>query len=86
MPRASTVVKLVLLTSALGVIGWIFYSVWEDTWYGSSSSGTGSHGGYYHSHGWFYGGGGYSGGSAPAPSGGITRGGFGGHAAVGGGE
>jgi hypothetical protein len=84
MPRASTVVKLVLLGSTLGLIGWAIYGLWDYPW----SGGSGHHGGgyYYRPHGWFYGGGGYSGGTGPAQSGGVTRGGFGAHGAVGGGE
>ena len=85
MPRASTVVKLVLLGSALGLIGWAVYSYWEAPWYG----GGGYRGGSYYggSHGWFYRGGGYAGGTRTAPSGGVTtRGGFGAHGAVGAGE
>ena len=84
MPRRSTVVKLVLLGSALGLIGWAIYSAWDTPW----SGGSGHRGGYYfRPAGWFYGGGGYSGSSGPTQGGGVTtRGGFGAHGAVGGGE
>jgi hypothetical protein len=84
MPRASTVVKLVLLGSAVGLIGWGIYSLWDYPW----SGGSGHHGGgwYYGSHGWFYGGGGTSGSSGPAQGGSVARGGFGAYGAVGGGE
>jgi hypothetical protein len=82
MPRASTVVKLVLLGSTLALIGLCVYATWEDGWFGAR----GYHGGYYQSHGWFYSGGGYSGSSPTAPSGVTTRGGFGGSGFAGGGE
>ena len=85
MPRASSVVKLVLLGSALGLIGWTIYSFWDAPW---SGDGGGGRGGYYGGpHVWFYSRGGYAGGMRTASGGGLTsRGGFGAHGAVGAGE
>jgi hypothetical protein len=78
MSRASNVITLVLLGSALALIGWSCYEALED------SDGQGRH--TYRGHGshfWFWGGGGRSwgtssgGGSAPSSSSGTVHGGFG---------
>jgi hypothetical protein len=77
MPRASTVIKLVLLGSALGLVGWGAWYFWDDIWDTSTSRGYRytSRGGVYH------GSGGYSGRSAAQSF--TSRGGFGGHGSVG---
>jgi hypothetical protein len=85
MPRASTVVTLVLLGSALAYIGWSWYNADQD----DKKDGQRSHGGYHGGHAWFWGvGRGYSGGSSSAPgapsapASGTVRGGFGGTGAA----
>jgi hypothetical protein len=85
MTRASKVITLVLLGSALALIGWACYQAYEDA---DGTHPATSHTTHFGHSFWFWGGGGsYSGGSAPHSSSGTVRGGFGGtgaSAAVGG--
>jgi hypothetical protein len=82
MPRASSVITLVLLGSALALIGWSCFNDMQDE---SSDSPRSSHATHC-SHLWFWGagraffGGPGSSGSSPAPASGTVRGGFGGSA------
>jgi len=82
MMRASTAVKLLLLGSALGLIGWYVYDLFQDEWHGGSGTHHSSHSGSRG--GWFWSGTSRPiGTSGPARGGATVRGGFGGSAGAG---